>query len=59
MLVKNGRLETRHILFTVAQDGDLLIGRGLDADERVLVSPPAEAQDGDPIAAGDEQARGR
>jgi RND family efflux transporter MFP subunit len=57
MVVRNGRLETRHIVFTVAQDGDLLVGRGLGEAEQVLVSPQAEAQDGDLIAINNEKTR--
>ena len=50
MVVKEGaRLEARRVTFTRAADGQLLVRAGLKADERVLLSPSPEAQDGDAV----------
>jgi RND family efflux transporter MFP subunit len=47
MVVRAGRLERRHVTFST--DGStILVRAGLAANERVLVAPSAEAQDGDP-----------
>jgi multidrug efflux pump subunit AcrA (membrane-fusion protein) len=49
MIVKGGRLEARKLTFTVASDGTLLVRDGLGAGERALLSPSAEAKDGDSV----------
>jgi len=49
MVVKDGHLSTRHIAFALAGDGALLVRAGVHTDEAVLVSPSAEAQEGDRV----------
>jgi RND family efflux transporter MFP subunit len=48
MVVKDGRLHARHVLFSRAADGALLVRSGLEATDAILLSPSAEAADGDP-----------
>lgn len=50
LVVEGGRQHVRHVLFARAADGALLVRSGLEANERVLATPTAEAADGDPIA---------
>jgi RND family efflux transporter MFP subunit len=57
MVVKGGRLQTRHVLFARAADGGLLVRSGLEADERVLATPTAEAADGDAVVATQESGK--
>jgi RND family efflux transporter MFP subunit len=49
MVARAGRLERRRITFSTDQ-GSLYVRHGLSADEKVLLSPSPEAQDGDPVA---------
>lgn len=50
VLVADGaRQRVRHIVFARAADGALLVRGGLDAKERVLAAPTAEAADGEPL----------
>ena len=50
VLVAEGkRQRLRHIVFARAADGALLVRGGLDANERVVSAPTAEAADGDPL----------
>jgi RND family efflux transporter MFP subunit len=49
MVVKDGRVSARRIAFALAGDGALLVRAGVRADEAVLASPSAEAQEGDKV----------
>jgi RND family efflux transporter MFP subunit len=49
MVVENGRLHARRILFATAEDGALLVRAGLDAKETVLAGAPAETKEGAPV----------
>ncbi|MSP61321.1 MAG: efflux RND transporter periplasmic adaptor subunit [Myxococcales bacterium] len=49
LVVKDDKLARRSIVFARAEDGALLVRRGLLAGERVLLSPSAEAKDGDTV----------
>lgn len=53
MVVKSGHLEARHITYATAADGSLLVRGGLSQGERVLLSPSAEARDGDVVTLTD------
>lgn len=48
---RDGALEARRVVFAVAQDGALLVRRGIQAGEHVIVGPKAEAKTGDKVAA--------
>ena len=48
---RGGVLESRRVVFAVAQDGALLVRQGLQAAEHVILSPKAEAKTGDKVAA--------
>jgi RND family efflux transporter MFP subunit len=45
------RLETRHIAFAIAPDGDLLVRSGLASGERVVLDPIPELKAGDVVQA--------
>ncbi|HEX9103568.1 MAG TPA: efflux RND transporter periplasmic adaptor subunit [Polyangia bacterium] len=49
LVVAGGRQQLRHILYVRAADGALLVRSGLEPTERVVVTPTAEAADGDPF----------
>jgi RND family efflux transporter MFP subunit len=51
MVVDNGVLQARRVLFITAPDGSILVRSGvkLDASEALLVSPSAEAKNGDRV----------
>lgn len=49
VVAEGGRLRLRHILFSRAADGALLVRSGLAPTEKVLATPSPEAQDGDPL----------
>jgi RND family efflux transporter MFP subunit len=49
MVVKDGRLAARRVRFTTGAGGILLVRSGLDAGERVLLLPSAEAKEGDRV----------
>jgi RND family efflux transporter MFP subunit len=51
MVVKDRRLAPRQVRFATEADGSLLVRSGLAAAEVVLVSPSAEAHEGDPCDA--------
>ncbi|HTV19314.1 MAG TPA: efflux RND transporter periplasmic adaptor subunit, partial [Polyangiaceae bacterium] len=62
VLVAGGgsRLELRRITYSVAPDGTLLVRRGIEANDELVLSPIAEAKAGDEVRverAGDAQAR--
>jgi len=46
----DGHLETRHLVLAVDKDGTLLVRRGLDASDRVVLKPRPEAKTGDVVA---------
>jgi multidrug efflux pump subunit AcrA (membrane-fusion protein) len=43
------RLELRHIVYSIAPDGTLLVRRGIDARDELVLSPIAEAKAGDVV----------
>jgi len=49
MVARAGRLERRRVTFSTMGDS-LFVRAGLSADEKVLLAPSPEAQDGDPVA---------
>jgi RND family efflux transporter MFP subunit len=55
LVVQDGRQHTRHVLFARAADGSLLVRSGLEANERVVANPTAEAADGDAVGGGTAQ----
>jgi cobalt-zinc-cadmium efflux system membrane fusion protein len=50
MAVQNGTLLAKHVVFSIAKDGALLVRFGLDSKDELVVSPKAEAQTGDRVA---------
>ena len=48
--VDGDTLKLRHIIFSVDKDGSLLVRSGLNAADRLVVSPKAEAKEGDKVA---------
>jgi multidrug efflux pump subunit AcrA (membrane-fusion protein) len=48
-VVKGGALASRRIVYAVGPSGELLVRRGLEATDRVVVSPKAEAAPGDRV----------
>lgn len=48
--VEGDALRLRHVVFSVDKDGSLLVRSGLNAADRVVVSPRAEAKEGDKVA---------
>jgi RND family efflux transporter MFP subunit len=53
MVAKAGRLERRRVTFSTVGES-MFVRAGLGADEKVLLSPSPEAQDGDPVAMNDK-----
>jgi RND family efflux transporter MFP subunit len=51
-VVDNGALAARHLAFSVASDGTLLVRHGLDASDRVVLSPRSDAEAGDRVVIG-------
>lgn len=49
MVHVDGKMQERRIGFSVAPEGDLLVRSGIAPNERVVLSPAAEARDGDPV----------
>ncbi|MBI5493676.1 MAG: efflux RND transporter periplasmic adaptor subunit [Deltaproteobacteria bacterium] len=49
MVVEDGRLQPRRIVFSRDADGTLLVRTGLNATDHVLLKPPAEARAGDTV----------
>lgn len=49
LVVDGARLHVRHVLYARAADGALLVRGGLEPKERVMLTPTAEAQDGDAV----------
>jgi membrane fusion protein (multidrug efflux system) len=47
MVVENGRLAARAVVFHPAPDGMIFVRAGLDANDHVVVDPSPEAKDGD------------
>jgi hypothetical protein len=45
----SSRLELRHIVYSVAPDGTLLVRRGIDASDALVLAPMAEANAGDEV----------
>jgi RND family efflux transporter MFP subunit len=43
------RLELRHIVYSIAPDGTLLVRRGIDARDELVLAPIAEAKAGDVV----------
>lgn len=43
------RLELRHIVYSIAPDGTLLVRRGIDAGDELVLAPMAEAKAGDEV----------
>jgi membrane fusion protein (multidrug efflux system) len=52
MVVEGELLRARRLGFTLAANGDLLVLAGLADSDEVLLSPPADARDGDPAPRG-------
>jgi RND family efflux transporter MFP subunit len=48
-VVRGGTLASRRIVYAVGPDGELLVRRGLEASDRVVLSPKAEAATGDRV----------
>ena len=55
MVVRDGKLVARRVVFAVAGDGSLLVRRGLDDKDQVLGNPQAEARDGDRVEVAGER----
>jgi RND family efflux transporter MFP subunit len=49
-VVENDTLAARHLAFSIAPDGSLLVRHGLAATERVVLSPRSDAEPGDRVA---------
>jgi hypothetical protein len=49
MVVAGGALHERRVVFVSGPDGTLLVRAGLGTDEQVMLDPPAEARDGEPV----------
>jgi RND family efflux transporter MFP subunit len=49
-VVENDTLATRHLAFSIAPDGTLLVRHGIAASDRVVLSPRSDAQPGDRVA---------
>lgn len=52
MVVDGAKLASRRVIFANVPSGEILVRSGLGRDERVLLSPPAEAKDGDALPTG-------
>ncbi|HEY0707410.1 MAG TPA: efflux RND transporter periplasmic adaptor subunit [Polyangia bacterium] len=52
LVVRDGRIAVRSIEHTVAEDGSLLVRRGLSPDDAVVLSPWPEAQEGQAVTVG-------
>jgi membrane fusion protein (multidrug efflux system) len=48
-VVENDALAARHLAFSVASDGTLLVRHGLGANERVVLAPRSDAEVGDRV----------
>ncbi len=49
-VVENDTLATRHLAFSIAPDGTLLVRHGIAASDRVVIAPRSDAQPGDRVA---------
>jgi RND family efflux transporter MFP subunit len=49
-VLQNDTLASRHLAFSVAPDGTLIVRHGLEASDRVVLSPRSDAQPGDRVA---------
>lgn len=49
-VVENDTLAARHLAFSIAPDGTLLVRHGLEASDRVVLSPRSDAQPGDRVS---------
>jgi RND family efflux transporter MFP subunit len=49
MVADGDKLRERRVVFSLSQDGELLVRRGLTLADRVVRAPAAESADGDPI----------
>lgn len=49
-VVENDALAARHLAFSIAPDGTLLVRHGLAASDRVVLSPRSDAQPGDRVS---------
>jgi membrane fusion protein (multidrug efflux system) len=57
LIVHSGKISVRHIEHTVAEDGTLLVRKGLSPEDEVLLTPWPEAQEGQVVTiAGAETA---
>lgn len=50
LVLEGDRLVTKHIVFSVAKDGALLVRRGIQASDQVVLSPKPEWKTGDKAA---------
>jgi len=48
-VVENDALVSRHLAFSIAPDGTLLVRRGLSASDRVVLAPRSDAEAGDRV----------
>jgi len=51
-VVENEALAARHLAFSIAPDGTLLVRHGLAVSDRVVLSPRSDAQPGDRVTVG-------
>ncbi|MFO0724322.1 MAG: efflux RND transporter periplasmic adaptor subunit [Myxococcota bacterium] len=49
MIAEAGKMRERRVVFATAAEGDLLVRSGIAAEDRIILSPAAEAHDGDPL----------
>ncbi len=56
-VVKDGKLQLRHVVFAVGEGGKLLVREGLDAKDDVATTPAADWRDGDAVAPSVEGSR--
>lgn len=49
LVAVDGVVRERRVVFSLSPEGDLLVRRGLGADEQVVRSPTAEMRSGDPV----------
>jgi RND family efflux transporter MFP subunit len=49
-VVENGALASRHLAFSIAPDGTLLVRHGLAATDRVVLAPRSDAETGDRVS---------
>jgi RND family efflux transporter MFP subunit len=50
VLLQDGKAQIKRVVYSVSEDGSLLVREGLDAAENVVVRPSAETQTGDPLS---------